>query len=397
MKKLLLTIIILTIFTLPNFCQTVAKVRLEEGVSDSEKRRQDIENQIYSLEKELWKLEGSLNLTNTISKRHFPNFTDKARVNGEIKRNQEILDKINSNPRLYSLANKINSLSNKINKTSREGKTVKDIEKVARENIRNGNSRLNELNGEKVEKDNEDAKDAAHENLMAELDRELQLEEQQLLVEKREIEQFVNENKIGSIDDFLSENAKPDKADDFDFLADESNSDSGMEDFLAEDDSKADILNDEAPKNTEFKIDRQGNTQGVIDGNAKVLIPYRNWKIKEYKDGIAKVAVEIASHSCKGTSTAYKVGFVDGSGEFLDGYAVEFGYIGPYVPFYSGLTIISYDENYYDEERVRERERKKRENKRREEEKKRKARAKRIRCEKEVATWKKRIINQYGQ
>jgi len=400
MKKVLLPLIILATFTFPIFCQTTAKVRLEQGVSAEEKRIQEIENQIYPLEKELWKLEGSLNLTSVISKRHFSNFTDEARINSEIKRNQEILDKINSNPRLYSLANKINSLYKGINKTSREGKTVRDIEKVARENIRNGNLRLNELNGKKVEKDNEEDKDVAHESLMAELDRELQLEEQQLLVEKREIEQLVNENKVGSIDDFLSENAKPATADDFDFLAEENNSDSGMEDFLAEDDSKADILNDKAAKNTEFKIDLQGNNHGVIDGNGKILIPYRDWEIKEYKDGIAKVSIEVESFECNGNNRAFKQGFVDASGEFLDGYSVDFesySYIDVNYPVYLKLeTIHSYDEtNEQRSARERKEARQKRENKRREEEKERKARAKRIRCEKEVASWKKRIINQY--
>ena len=54
-----------------------------------------------------------------------------------------------------------------------------------------------------------------------------------------------------------------------------------------------DNLISEASDDADFTIDSKNGLTGVINGSGKVLIPYKDWKIVEYKMGIAKVRKNI--------------------------------------------------------------------------------------------------------
>ncbi len=212
-------------------------------------------------------------------------------------------------------------------------------------------------------------------------------EEEKSDTDESEIEDFLTEETSTSDDSFLNEDENSSDITDDSFLTE-----SDDEDFLSSG-GQDDFLEGTSNNTTSHKIDYKGTTQGVIDEKTgKVLIPYRNWKINEFIDGVAKVSIEIDSYECKGNVTAYKVGYVDKTGEYLDGYDIDFTYYGEFVqPAY--LKLVRYDADYvYDAEKER---RQKREEERRERERKEKNRRERERCDREIENWKSQIINQY--
>lgn len=77
---------------------------------------------------------------------------------------------------------------------------------------------------------------------------------------------------------------------------------------------------------TNFKIDYKNGLQGVINPETKkILIPYKEWSIEKFQDGIAKVSITIESENVCSCFRGYyqasvmEVGYVDNQGKFIDG------------------------------------------------------------------------------
>jgi len=73
-----------------------------------------------------------------------------------------------------------------------------------------------------------------------------------------------------------------------------------------------------------FEIEKQGDYTGVISSKGKILIPYKKWEVINYKYGIAEVKLVVARKSiCNTSLTVYKTGFVDSTGEFIEGFNID--------------------------------------------------------------------------
>ncbi|PLX13427.1 MAG: hypothetical protein C0598_03625 [Marinilabiliales bacterium] len=142
---------------------------------------------------------------------------------------------------------------------------------------------------------------------------------------KREENKDVSENKsqedTKSNDDFLAAEAS---ASGDDFLKEDSKSKD--DDFLSEDKDDDSFLSDDKKKADDFKIDTKDGKTGVINSKGRILIPYRDWSIIEFKDGVAKISYYFDKFECNGKTKAYayKTGYVDSSGDFLDGFKITF-------------------------------------------------------------------------
>jgi len=184
-------------------------------------------------------------------------------------------------------------------------------------------------------------------------------------------------------DNFLEEESGTEEDD---FLS-ETTSKTNDDDFLSEGNSSDDFLSDNKASDN-HKIDSKDNKTGVIDKYGRVLIPYRKWEILEYDDGIAKVSIQVGEYNCNGSTYANKAGYVDKSGEFLDGYTLEFNTVkyAEYVP--GGYITITYSSPEAERKAIQDA-------KRRNREKKEKKRREKERCEREIENWKTKIKNQY--
>ena len=229
---------------------------------------------------------------------------------------------------------------------------------------------------------------------LADLDRQLKTNTVRTSTRKiKTIDDFLadnkNENNNSKSKDFLADNTdvSSKKSNNGDFLADITNKNSNSNDFLSDIDKKED-------KNS-FEIKRKDNKQGVIDKNGKVLIPFKDWRIREYKMGIALVEILLESFSCTNCineyleneglydsymgASAYKVGYVDKTGEFIDGYETRI-YEDCEISF--SLRLYSAELSEEDIERIQERmvlEREKAEKK----------------CQMQTAAWRSQMISKY--
>lgn len=117
-----------------------------------------------------------------------------------------------------------------------------------------------------------------------------------------------------SIDDFLNSTHSTEQS---------SHSD---DDFFSSENTDKDFFSDETSK---VEIKWKDGYYGVIDKNGRTLIPFEFSEIYKYKSGIAHVAIEIDSYYKKCyvglhfSGKAYKVGFTNSSGKFLDGYKIK--------------------------------------------------------------------------
>lgn len=173
---------------------------------------------------------------------------------------------------------------------------------------------------------------AIENNIQLEKKKSLKLNKSASLLEN----ELRNLNKVRNkkqITDFLAQKSSPKKSQSFDFLAKTSkNSSKQNNDFLAKKSTKnEDFLSEVTKADKNFIIDQKGGKQGVKTKSGKVLIPYRNWKIKKYIGGIALVDIIIESKKFDcGEGIIVKRGYVDNSGKFLDGYDI----IGEKVTYY---------------------------------------------------------------
>ncbi|MFK5854764.1 MAG: hypothetical protein QM503_01450 [Bacteroidota bacterium] len=209
-----------------------------------------------------------------------------------------------------------------------------------------------------------------------------EVEEEKSDTDESEIEDFLTEETTTSDDNFLTENENISDITDDSFLTE-----SDDEDFLSSG-NQEDFLVGTSSNKISYKIDYKGSMQGVIDEKTgKVLIPYRNWQIKEFTDGLAKVSIQIDRFECSGIVTAYKVGYVDITGEFLDGYDIDFSYYGEFVqPVYIKINRLDKYGNPIKQSES---------SKRKAREKKERDKRERERCNRETDNWKSQIINQY--
>ena len=188
----------------------------------------------------------------------------------------------------------------------------------------------NQLHGKEQETKEEQAekqKQQAYQEEIDFLDEEIAKQQEQIAKQEAQIK--AKEKDI-SLDDFLAENNIIENNDMDDFLAeDEPNNDT--DDFLAENDNSEnsdDFLadSDKELKEKNWKIEYRDGLRGVVDLNGNTLIPFKEWIIVEYKNGIAKVRLvtdKFNINECKGSGTVYKTGFVDNSGKWLDETFVE--------------------------------------------------------------------------
>ncbi len=206
---------------------------------------------------------------------------------------------------------------------------------------------------------------------------------------KREESKDISEDKgqedAKSDDDFLAADAT---ASNDDFLSEEENS--SDDDFLEEDKDEDSFLADDKKKVADFKIDTKDGKTGVINSKGRILIPYREWSINEFKDGVAKISYYFDKFECNGGANAYayKTGYVDSSGDFLDGFKITF------ITFkerdYGGasLKIKRVDANGNEiKHRMSAADKAKRDRKKREKE----------RCERETENWIEQLENKYNK
>lgn len=160
-----------------------------------------------------------------------------------------------------------------------------------------------EKQSKKSSKGNKESKqfDSKIEDLDKELEKQYEILKNQKSIETKNI----------SLDDFLEQNEITDNVD---FLEDKT---SETDDFLEE----------KTKKDTNFQIKSKEGKQGVIDDKGEILIPFEEWNIIEYKDGIAKTIKVIEKltgsyekYSIKYYAKASIIQFVDSFGNILDFY-----------------------------------------------------------------------------
>lgn len=325
-------------------------------------------------------------------RRKIPNANGQ--TNGNIKalkqriaNNQRALTYIND----YDLVTKCNILKTKQRAINRPA--LCNIQKYEVERIKGLNNkiraRIKKLESsereQKLLEESEDIKKSIHSKKMDELDKELQALDNQLKNSSKK----TSKKKSKSIDDFLADidRKQTKKSNNNDFLADIDNKKAKGNDFLSDIDTKVD--------KSSFEIKYKDGKRGVVNKDGKILIPFRKWEILEYKKGMAKVQVLMESMRCRECvntylkkknlidsymgAAAYKIGFVDKRGVFIDGYETKV-YADCSITFL--LTVYSSKLSKDDINRIKER-------KAREKEKAEK------KCKVQTLAWESRMISKY--
>lgn len=187
------------------------------------------------------------------------------------------------------------------------------------------NNEIDAIAKEYLKRENEEVAEVKetqeHDAKIKELENQLQNLLNQGESNSNELKQINSEES--SIDDFLAQKKQKQPANDF--LSNKSSSSSN--DFLSSNENEDDFLS--TKPELKGKIENRDGKEGVVDDKGNILIPFRNWDVVEYKNGIASVSIELEtfSNSKQGvgyyTASVYKYGYVDSSGEFLDGYRIK--------------------------------------------------------------------------
>lgn len=353
------------------------------------KRIQKLQDEILIKENAVKKLMNESDLHYASAFPYYLNeFDKKEKLNDVIKKNQNLYSRANT-AQFHSMCNDINSKYSQLNKKPTVPCTwLKKIRKISKENINKAKKGIANI-GKKKKKTASKVNNI--ENDINELDNALGAINESSSSNKKAIRDYNNSYKEKSIDDFLKTNSKSkNKSKINDFLSSSTNNENKKKgnDFLSGISKPPAFSDSDASKG--YKIDYKNSSQGVLDIAGNILIPYKNWKIKEYKDGIAKVSIEIDSYqnSCSSKAygsiyaNAYKTGFVDKSTRFIDGYKITFR--GGFQSRYTGLIIQrGTDNRSYEEKQA---------SKRRYEKRRRLARKE---CEAKFYEWKTSIINRY--
>lgn len=206
-----------------------------------------------------------------------------------------------------SVANRIKSIDTRI---ARARKKLGQIQ--ADSKFKKGQNFLDQINKDKIKK----------------LDKEVKSLDEQLKRSEERLRQRKKKKRL-SLDDFVKTKSK------------KVTKTKSLSDFLTKGSSKsltggsshkkskslADQLGGLESKNdskTTINIKTRNGLTGVVDSRGKVLIPFRKWNIKQYKMGIAEVTIPVNTKViCSRSITTYKKGFVNKSGQFVDGYDVD--------------------------------------------------------------------------
>ena len=197
----------------------------------------------------------------------------------------------------------------------------------------------NGLNAGAAELDQERKDEQARDNQLEELDKLLQVESAKRANRQANAKK---QEEAGSLDDFLQSRSSEGDSKlasnqlDDSFLTGTSNEDKKEDeglDFLAAAKRDRDqAREDEQSYEIESKFDDDSEKwlYGVVNKkNERILIPYGDWRIDEYKQGIAKVSTQLVREkvcSCRdGDYYVYikRVGFVDKTGNYLDTPKIE--------------------------------------------------------------------------
>ena len=370
MKKTILFLIILLFSGLNIAFSQTAKVTSED-LTQSQLEKQKRTNEWIKKSEEYQKLRKSLNLPEGNRKFPFQNFDSKTQIERGIKESEEILRDIQLNPKLWFLAKEVDALANNIGKSSNYYSKLNAQVKNAEDNVRNGKNRLNEIANKQKDKHQ-------HNQQILDLDKELQGLKNKSKTIDNEITSYSKKNK--NIDDFLATKTSKSNKNNVDFLSKETKTNSKNTDFLSKTSTKGDFISKKTDKE-DYTIDYKNGKQGVVSKSGKLLIPYRNWKIVEYKSGIAKVNIDLSSYKCdyiENGIIAYKEGFVDASGNFLDGFDVSFRSMQFNNFARIKLVKTGYERDFEAEERE-----------------KRELKIKRQKCNNDIKEWKLRILRQY--
>lgn len=360
----------------------------EEIREDNRKRK--LEREIETKEKEVSRLMGNVGLHYASAYPYSLNENlTKDELNDVLKKNQSLLTRA-SNAQFLSKCSEIGSKYSQLGKELGSPCTwLKKIRKISKENI--GKAKLGIANIGKKEKKITSKINEINEDIN-ELDNALVNITKKKSENKKTLKAYNDKYKEKSIDDFLKSNPTTKKKGKInDFLASSSTKKKKKKsnDFLSGISKPPAFSDSDATKG--FKIDyKQNGTQGVIDIAGNILIPYKKWQVNEYKNGIAKVSIEIDTYRNPCSSKAwgsvygiaYKTGFVDDSGSFIDGYKITFS--GGFNNRYTGLILQRGTDNRTSAEIKAS---KKRAEKRR--------KLARRECEAELDEWKTGIINRY--
>ena len=375
------------------FSQNTAKVTVEGKLTSEEIRRQKVRDKIRVLEKSFY-----------ADKRKFDNLNNNIRRTGSFSsfKKEDIVNFISRCDKALQFANSMNldgrhkeivALYKSVGikkSTDSFDSLIKNIKRFKF----NANNELNEkIKKDKKEKSNKliDALNSKkHKSTIAELDKESKKLDN--LLERKK--------KSKNIDDFLKSKNITNKT--LISLTTKSTKTKSLKSLTKKNKKSKSLSNKinktltDKNKGVSFKIiNRINDISGVVDGSGKTIIPFRKWKINSYKYGIAKVSIPFDSFKCTAFdefawkeefatyATAYKVGFVDESGSFIDGFEVEVSGGG----VYRGIWLTSYPRNEtYAQREARERRAKIREQK--------KSAAKK-RCLIEVKRWKLSMTSRY--
>ncbi|MDG5490971.1 hypothetical protein [Psychroserpens sp. SPM9] len=397
-------IAIVILFMIPSIILSQSVILEAEPVTEAQKRVQAIRAALKKLEDDYAasKLQHEKN-TRSLSPNSFSLNSDKKILIQKKKDIQAVLYSIQESG-LKEKAREIDILRTSLgNKFSYSLALQKRIDRL-NDNFKKIN---NHLNGIKKAEGEEETDRIKHDVEVSKLDQEISNLDDLLAASKVE-----PKKKTKNLDDFLKETGRTNKpsSNNLDDLLD-GDSDSkkkvsnNLDDLLSSSseasktkDNNLDAMLDSAEDDTDFKIDYKNGLTGVINSRGKPLIPYRDWEILEYKMGIAKVRKELESKFCYETCTAYKVGFVDFNGEFIDdGFEIDFSYSRAHTGGPLKLIAIeSHDPNketFQQFSARKEREEKARERKKALEKKQKEIKKKK--CKIELYNWQNSIKSRY--
>ncbi|MDD7915906.1 hypothetical protein [Polaribacter ponticola] len=297
MKKTTLLFFVLVLISGFSFAQqrTTAIVQGEKVLTEKEinllKEKKKLVNKINTALKSYEK-----------AKLNTPLFINSIKTESEIDNLLHLyFDAKSTENTIYAATKRLDQLTNSNSNVSSHHKRKKEIDKIIKDLNYQRNNISKKKQKQKVTKSKIDflAKDS------------------KVIENKSKILEEKNDKKL----DFLSNYNKKAKLKSIDDFISKSKSSKRTSDFLS------------SSGNLKGKIEYRENTQGVINDKGEILIPFKNWKIIEYKSGIALVSISLESYyeKCYGTrggeysANAGKTGYVDKNGKFIDGYKITFG------------------------------------------------------------------------
>lgn len=328
------------------------KVRGERVLTEAEIQKQKLVAQANKYHSDFHKELAKLNLSTIYTGGVYTNTNDIAVLKRDITQFKNTLSKISkSNALLY--AQKADALFIKVGKEAKSKAYLDD-------KIKNINAALNRVKTRLSKINKQQKKQQAKIDFLSKNTKTL----------KNKTKNLAEKNNIKS--DFLSKKSNSKSTNDF-----LSKSNSSNNDFLSSNSNKGEIKYKEG-------------MEGVVDKKTgKTLIPFKKWRIAKYKSGIAKVNIVIDSYSngCSGAfgkynGVAFKTGYVDKTGKFIDGFKITFD--GGWTSSIPIRLVRGNDNRSYEEKQAAKRRAKQRE-----------ALAKQ-KCKADYLNWQEKTMNQYN-